>query len=254
VRVRFWLKLGLSVFAIFVLLDRSAAALGSLRGEAGIPVAVLTVLGCLLAERTLWGRRGRAAFDALGLGFPTARSLAVACGVGALLIVVLPAFAALARADAVIYPRWFALLPGLFAQGGVAEEVLFRGYLFGTVRQNESFTRAAMFSMGPFLLAHLLMFATMSWPIALAATLLSVVVSFPLTHLFELGGRTIWAPALLHFFIQSPIKIVDMSGPTAAVYPLVWMAACALIPWLVFLYRVPASTPRNIARAARVVT
>jgi hypothetical protein len=34
--VRFWLTLGLSVLAIFVLLDRSANALGSVRGEAGI--------------------------------------------------------------------------------------------------------------------------------------------------------------------------------------------------------------------------
>jgi hypothetical protein len=97
--------------------------------------------------------------------------------------------------------------------------------------------------------AHLLLFVTMAWPIALAATALSLVVSFPLAHLFELGGRTVWAPALLHFFIQSPIKIVEMSGPAARFYPIVWMSAAAVIPWLVFLARACAApavagTPR----------
>jgi hypothetical protein len=49
----------------------------------------------------------------------------------------------------------------------------------------------------------------MPWPVALAAVLLSVVLSLPFAHLFEVGGATIWAPALLH-----------------------WMAASALLPLL----------------------
>jgi len=245
--VRFWLRLGFSVLAIFTLLDRSASALGSVRGEAGIPLAVLTVLACLLAERWLWNQPVSSASHALGLGMPTAKALAVAGGVGALLLAFLPLFAAIARADATFYPRWPLLLPGLFCQGGIAEEVLFRGYLFGTLRSRYPFRRAAMLSTGPFLLAHLLLFLTMEWPIALAATALSLIVSFPLAHLFELGRRTMWAPALLHFSIQSPIKIVEMSGPAAAIYPLVWMGACAVIPWLVFLARIRGADAVDIA-------
>jgi membrane protease YdiL (CAAX protease family) len=235
--VRFWLTLVLSVLAIFVLLDRSANALGSVRGEAGVPLAVLTLLACLLAERWLWEQPVSTAGQALGLGRPTAKALAVAGGVGALLLVVLPLFATIARTDVTFYPGWPRLLPGLFCQGGIAEEVLFRGYLFGTLRRRYSFRPAAILSTGPFLVAHLLLFVAMEWPIALAATALSLVVSFPLAHLFELGGRTMWAPALLHVSIQSPIKIVEMSGPAAAIYPLVWIGACAVIPWLVFLAR-----------------
>jgi hypothetical protein len=30
----------------------------------------------------------------------------------------------------------------------------------------------------------------------------------PLAHLFELGGATIWAPAILHFVIQATVKVV----------------------------------------------
>ena len=75
----------------------------------------------------------------------------------------------------------------------------------------------------------------MPWPIALAALVLSVVLSFPLAHLFELGNHTIWAPALLHFVIQATVKVVVVSGDSAAVFPLVWMAASALLPQLVLL-------------------
>ena len=63
-----------------------------------------------------------------------------------------------------------------------------------------------------------------------------------------------WAPALLHFSIQSPIKIVEMSGPAAAIYPLVWMGACAVIPWLVFLAPVeahPVVDPAQVALSTR---
>jgi membrane protease YdiL (CAAX protease family) len=249
---RFWLTLCLSVVAIFVLLDRIAVAFGSLRGEAGVPVAGLTLFACLFAERVLWGRRGTDAVRRLGLGMPTGRALIVASVIGFLLLLVIPAFAATLHADLTMYPRWWSLLPGLYAQGGVAEEVLFRGYLFGTLRRRYAFGPAAAFSTGPFLAAHLLLFATMSWPVALAATMLSLVVSFPLARLFDLGGGTIWAPALLHFFIQSPIKIVQMSGPLNTVYPMVWMTACALVPWLVFAVRVPGPSARVLTAPAAV--
>jgi hypothetical protein len=77
----------------------------------------------------------------------------------------------------------------------------------------------------------------MPWPIALAALVLSVVLSFPLAHLFELGGHTIWAPALLHFVVQGTVKLVVFSGDAAALFPLVWIAAGAVIPMSAFLSR-----------------
>jgi membrane protease YdiL (CAAX protease family) len=43
----------------------------------------------------------------------------------------------------------------------VAEEVLFRGYLFGHLRRGRSFWRAAVLSMLPFVCVHLLLFFTM---------------------------------------------------------------------------------------------
>ena len=125
--------------------------------------------------------------------------------------------------------------PGLFAQAGIAEEALFRGYLFGRLRRGRSFWHAAALAAVPFVLVHLILFATMPWQVALAAVLLSVILSFPLAYLFELGGNTIWAPALLHFTVQGAIKVLELPGDTAL--PLVWMAASAALPYLVFLFR-----------------
>lgn len=96
--------------------------------------------------------------------------------------------------------------------------------------------------MVPFVVVHLLLFLTRPWPIALAATLLAVVLSFPFAHLFEVGGGTIWARALLHFIIQGTVTIVVISGDGSSLFPLVWMLASALIPLLSFLaFRPPAT-------------
>ena len=104
--------------------------------------------------------------------------------------------AAIESARLVVDPRWTALVPGLFAQAGIAEEVLFRGYLFRHVRAGRTFWRAVGLATLPFVAVHLILFATMPWPIALAAVLLSALIGAPFAYLFELGGGTIWAPAL----------------------------------------------------------
>ena len=86
---------------------------------------------------------------------------------------------------------------------------------------------------------HVFLFFTMPWPIALAAVLLAVVISFPLAHLFELGGATIWAPALLHFVVQGTVRIVVMSGNSASLFPIAWIAASGVVPMFALLIARP---------------
>jgi membrane protease YdiL (CAAX protease family) len=193
------------------------------------------VAATLAVERLLFGPRVFDAARTLGLGAPRAKALLAVAIIGALLLLVVCLFAKVSGASLSFFPGWISLVPGLFAQAGVAEEILFRGYLFGHLRRGRTFWRAAAISMLPFVGVHLLMFLTMPWPIALAAVLLAVVLSFPLAHLFELGGATIWAPALLHFIIQGTVKVVVVSGAADFSFPLVWMLASALLPWLSLL-------------------
>ncbi len=170
-------------------------------------------------------------------------------GVCVLLLASVPVFARTTGSSVTILPDAIGLLPGLFAQAGIAEEVLFRGYLFGRLRRGRSFWRAAFLSTIPFVGVHLLLFGTMPWPVALAALMVSVATSFPLARLFELGGFTIWAPAILHFVIQTTVKVLAVDGIDAApLFPFVWMAASAVVPLLAFT--VPAG--RLLPGEARV--
>lgn len=237
-----WACLLLGLTAVFALFHRSALALSSDRGQAGVAVAALVVAATLAVERICFGLRLPAAARSAGLGRPDRVGLTASIGVSVLLLASVPVFARATGSSVTLLPEAIALLPGLFAQAGIAEEVLFRGYLFGRLRRGRSFWRAAVLSTIPFVGVHLLLFATMPWPVALAALLLSVATSFPLARLFELGGFTIWAPAILHFVIQGTVKVLAVDGSDAApLFPFVWMAASALVPLLVFA--VPTGKP-----------
>ena len=228
----------MGLFLVFGLFHGSATILGSDRGQKGILVGTLVVVATAAAEWFLLRRRLGTAVRQLGLGQPRARGLVVAGGVSFLLVMVALLFVRTRGLATAFYPGWILLLPGLFAQAGIAEEVLFRGYLFGHIRVGRTFWRAAIVSMLPFVSVHLVLFVSMPWPIALSSVLLAIVISFPLAYLFELGGNTIWAPALLHFVIQATVKVVVLSHGAES-FALAWMAASAIVPLLVFTFKAP---------------
>jgi len=231
------LRLMLGLLAVFALFQWAGGALGSNRGQAGLLIGALVVAAMLAVERVLFGQPPRAAARRLGLARPTARGVRTALAVGLALLAIIPCYVAVTGAPWSLYPRWAWLLPGLFAQAGIAEEVLFRGYLFRHVREGRSFWRAALLATGPFVAVHLLLLLTLPWPLALASVGLAAVMSLPLAYLFELGGRTVWAPAIVHFVAQGAIKVVVVSGDAGQLLPFVWMAGCAVVPWAVFLVR-----------------
>jgi membrane protease YdiL (CAAX protease family) len=227
--------------AAYLVLDRSAALAGSTFGQAGLLVGALAVGATMLAERLLFPKPLAAVPASLGFGRPAARALAGALAIGALMLAFFPLYA---RATATpVAPRdgWVLALPGLFAQGGIAEECLFRGYLYGHLRRERSFPRAAWLSVPPFLAVHLVLFTHLPVPVAAAATLLSLAMSFPLARLYDLGGATIWAPALLHFVVQAAPKLAAVPPDRQIALGVGWMAVCAVVPWAVFL--VPSPRP-----------
>jgi membrane protease YdiL (CAAX protease family) len=235
-----WIRLVAGLAAVFALFHWSADALASDRGQAGVAIGALIVVAVGTAERLLFGAPIRALAPALGLGAPEGLGLAAAGAICLLMLLSVPVFAWASGEAAGFYPGASWLIPGLFAQGGIAEEVLFRGYLFGHLRNGRSFWRAARLSMLPFVAVHLLLFATMPWPIAAAALVLAVVVAFPMARLYELGGATIWAPALLHFVIQGTVKVVVFPEASSLRFAVLWMAISAVVPMLVFVMPNPA--------------
>ena len=227
-----WFRLVVGLFLVFGLFHGCATVFNSDRGQRGILIGVLVVAATAAADRFLLRHQRGTRVRHLGLGRPRVQGIVVAGGVTFLLLIVAFLFVRARELSPAFYPGWISLLPGLFAQGGVAEEVLFRGYLFGHIRVGRTFWRAADLSMLPFVAVHLVLFFSMPWPIALASVLLAVVISFPLAYLFELGGNTIWPPAILHFVIQATVKVVVFSHG-AELFALAWMAASAVVPLLI---------------------
>jgi membrane protease YdiL (CAAX protease family) len=227
-------RIALGLLAGFAALQGSASALGSVRGEWGIVVGAIVVASLLAIECLLHGRSLCAAGLQLGLGRPVSRGLVAAFGLGLAMLAVIPIHFAITGARWAMYEGWLLLVPGLFAQGGIAEEALFRGYLFRRLRARRSFARAALVATPPFIAVHLLMFVNQPWMIALASVILAAIISIPLAWLFELGGNTIWAPAILHFVVQGALKVILVEGEAAETLPLVWIAAAAVIPFAVF--------------------
>ena len=232
-----WVRLVAGLFLVFGLFHWSATIFGSNRGQRGILIGMLVVAATAAAEWVLL-RRQRGTVRHLGLGRPRTTGIVLAGGAALLLLTVALCFALARGMTAAFYPGWTWLLPGLFAQAGIAEEVLFRGYLFGHLRVGRTFWRAATVSMLPFVSVHLVLFVSMPWPIALASVLLAMVISFPLAYLFEAGGNTVWAPALLHFVIQGTVKVVTFAHG-AEEFALAWIAASAVVPLFVFTVKIP---------------
>jgi membrane protease YdiL (CAAX protease family) len=222
-------------FPLWLLLDRAAAVFGSLRGEAGIVVLALALAATVVVEASLFHRVPREALRFLGYVRPDGRWLGATVVFSAALLLVVPLYASATRTPVALIDNWPWLALGMAAQGGLAEETVFRGFLFRHLRQWHSFWRAALISAIPFAMVHLLLFATLDLVVALAALAVSVSLSFPLARLFERGGFSIWLPAMVHFVVQAGIKLV--AAPEAAMtgMAIAWMAVSAAAPWLVFL-------------------
>lgn len=244
------MRVAVAFVLLWLVFDRAAALLGSTRGEAGLLVCALVVACALVAERVLTGAGPLRAACALGFIRPKTSALAAAIVLSAALLGVYPLFAAVTgstiawRADSAV------LAVGMAAQGGVAEELLFRGFLFRHARQGRTFWRAAWLAAVPFVGVHLLLFVTLDFAVALAALLLSLSLSFPLAWLFERAGGSLWPGAIVHAVVQGSIKLVQTDENAFPILALVWMMLSALAPWLFLLLRSEARA-RESGQAAR---
>jgi membrane protease YdiL (CAAX protease family) len=220
---------------IWIVLERSATWLGSNLGEAGLLVCALVIATALAVERLLFGAEPRRALRRLGFGRPNARAILVGLLVTLAVVSFYPVFSLVTGAQVSLRDGWVLMALGLFLQHGIAEEVLFRGYLFRHLRGGRTFWRAAFLSMVPFVAVHLLLLVYLDFATAFASILVAVATAFPLAYMFERDNNTIWTPALLHGAAHG-IKLVSIPDgvfPTAA---LIWFAVVAAVPYLVFAF------------------
>lgn len=247
-RTMLLVKLTAGFAIIYLVLDRSATWTNSLYGEYGALICVLVIAAALLVERLLFGRILRQALAALGFGRPTGRGLLAALLASLALLLYFPCFALISGQPLALRDGWPWVALGVFLQGGIAEELLWRGYLFRHLRATRSFWRAAALAMLFMVAQHILLLWQLPLPIAIAALVVALLSSFPLAHLFEVGGNTVWAPALLHWVIQGALKLVVVSESALLPAQLGWMAASVVLPYLVFLVRRAAPAQQTAER------
>ena len=130
-------------------------------------------------------------------------------------------------------------MPGLFAEHGLAEETLFRGFTFHHLRAGRSFWRRPTLSLVPFAAIHVLLLAFLAPALALTSVIVAVAFAFPAARLFESGRNTIWAPALIHFFAHL-IKLIEPAEITVPLQ-LAWSGAVLAVPYLAFVGLRPAA-------------
>jgi membrane protease YdiL (CAAX protease family) len=241
----------LATIVLYLVFDRTAAGLGSTRGEAGIVVCAIVLALTLGAERLVTGAPWGAMVRSLGLGRAAPRALGVTLALCALLLAYFPLHSAVTGARLQMRSDWAVLAIGMFAQGGIAEETLFRGFLYRHVREGRTFWRGATLAAVPFVAAHLSLFFTLDFAVALAALLVSVSMTFPLARLFDRAGASIWPGAILHTVVQAAIKLIEPAVPGDGV-PLAmgWMVVGAVVPWIVFALPIGAATSSGTPRAS----
>jgi membrane protease YdiL (CAAX protease family) len=223
---------------------------------------VLTLAAVLLAaactERLQTGAAWALVRARLGMGAPGAPALAAAAAVSLLVLSVHPLAAALTGSATVLRPGWGWLLLGVFAVHGLAEELVWRGFLFRRLRNGRSFWPAVRWSMPFIAAAHVPIVLTAGPVVGLGAMLLAAVTSVPLSYLYEWGRRTLWAPALVHAAIDS-FKVVEIPAGATTTFSLSFIVVGLVVPLLLFALprgirpHVGASpaSPGRVGRTAR---
>jgi membrane protease YdiL (CAAX protease family) len=184
---------------------------------------------------------------ALGLGRPAGPAVALAGLVGSIYIAVLLLGAQGLGVTLEVRQNWPAVLVAVLLFHGLAEELVWRGFVFARLRERRPFAAAVWWSVPLIALTHVPIIITDGWLVGGLATLTAAVTCWPLAHLWERGNRTVWAPALLHGVIGT-WQLFERSYPAS--FSLVVLGASLTVPLLVFLHGRAPTTMRSPTLAA----
>jgi len=227
---------------IYGTLEVMARLLGdALRMENALLITGVMLVAALVVEMGFFRQSWRQALGAMGLGWSGWRALRVALLISLLQLACYPLITWLTGYRWTLPTNWLWTMIGIFALHGIAEEVLYRAYLFGRLRHGRTFWRAAWLAVILFALSHLPILANQGWVVGGMALALALSSSFPFALLYEQGRRTIWAPALVHGTVDTVIPILaaggmENGGQQAA---LIWMAFSMVLPYWAFAFGKP---------------
>ena len=184
----------------------------------------------------------------LGLGRPVGRALVVAAAVGGAYFLSLLAGAQAVGVTLELRSNWPVVLVTVLLFHGLAEELVWRGFAFAHLRRTATFRRAVLRSMPLIVLTHVPIVVTNGPVVGLLALVTAATTCLPLAYLWERGGMTVWAPALLHGLVGT-WQLFERSYPVR--FSVVMLLASIAVPMLAFVAgdRFFARPPRSRADA-----
>jgi membrane protease YdiL (CAAX protease family) len=202
-------------------------------------VAAVMLTVALLLEKLFWGRQPLAALRMLGFGKANWRAMVVAVIISALMLLFFPIFSALTGTSIILKLDWWWIVIGAVALNGIAEEVLFRAFVFGHLRregQGKTFRQAAWISLLIFATVHLYLFVQNPFIVGALGTLIAITAAVPLALLFEASGFSIWTTVILHVATHT-IRFVAISDPFYMIAVTAWLILQVGAPFLIFAFR-----------------
>ncbi|MCB0111136.1 MAG: CPBP family intramembrane metalloprotease, partial [Caldilineaceae bacterium] len=176
---------------LYGVLEGTARLLGdALRPENTLLITGAVLVAALAVEIGLFQQSWQAVPRALGLGWPGWRAMGIALVISAVQLAAYPFISWLTGYHWTLPVNWQWIMVGVFALHGVAEEVVYRAYLFGRLRHGRSFWRAAWLAVILFALSHLPILATQGLLVGGMAVALAIASSFPFARLYEQGRNT----------------------------------------------------------------
>lgn len=201
---------------------------------ARILIGLITVSGVTLTWSLIARMPIRQSFWKVGFGVPDWRTVGIATGISTIMLAFFPLYAGLTNVSLPLQNNWPWILVGIIAGVGIAEESLFRGYVFGFLRENRSFWNAATLSMVLFGAMHLLLLLWLPFPIAIAAIILAIIAAYPSAYLFEKANRTIWPSAILHTTALAT-NLFEIPAELTVSLSLLWIGVVVIGLLLVFV-------------------
>ncbi len=201
---------------------------------ARIMICLATVSGATMAWSSLRKTSLAESFREVGFGIPNWRVTAMAVVISIFMLAFFPMYSALSNIKLSLQNNWLWILIGIITGVGIAEETLFRGFVFNFLRRERAFWKAATLSMLLFGAMHLLLLLWLPIPVAIAAILLAILAAYPTAYLFEIGNRTIWPSAFLHTTALAT-NLFEIPPDLMASLSLMWIGVVVTGLFLVFI-------------------
>lgn len=221
---------------LWLVYDRAQHLLTSGLHETGLIVLFVVAVTAFLVE-TLGFRYIKIAnvFRALGFRMPSEPGLRAALLISVTMLLFFPVLSLASGERFRLQDNWPWIGLGMLAEAGLAQELVFRGYLFRHLRRHFPFMRAALFVLALSVAGGLLLFSSTD-PLTVIARLVVLAASaLPLAHLYEHSGHCIWPPALVSAVSQAALQIVVIPAHLSLVALTGWVIVSAAVPQLAFV-------------------